>query len=128
MTGDVDEAGPVVHPGEGNVLLADLAARLTARGVSAGVDYGCSGGMRIPLVVGLPGGRYTIAVMTDDAAFMGVQSTRVRHRTIIRELESLGWSVITVWSVAAFVNPDKEVDRIITRLGEVSGRESSGSR
>ena len=128
LTGDVDEAGPVVHPGEGNVLLADLAARLTARGVSAGVDYGCSGGMRIPLVVGLPGGRYTVAVMTDDAAFMGVQSTRVRHRTIIRELESLGWSVITVWSVAAFVNPDKEVDRIITRLGEVSGRESSGSR
>ena len=108
--------------GGGDVLLEDLAARLTSRGVAAAVDYGSAGGARIPLVVGLPGRPYTVAIMTDDAVFMGVQSTRVRHRVIARELESLGWSVLTVWSVAAFVNPDKEVERIITRLGEVSGR------
>ena len=26
---------------------------------------------------------------------------------------------MTVWSVAAFVNPDKEVDRIVARLGSL---------
>ena len=26
---------------------------------------------------------------------------------------------MSVWSVAAFVNPDKEVDRIVARIGEI---------
>ena len=26
---------------------------------------------------------------------------------------------MTVWRVAAFVNPDKEVDRIVSRIGEI---------
>jgi hypothetical protein len=33
----------------------------------------------------------------------------------------LGWSVITVWSVAAFVNPEKEVDRIVAQLAQMYG-------
>lgn len=36
-----------------------------------------------------------------------------------QDIESLGWSVMTVWSVGAFVNPDKEVDRIVARLGSL---------
>lgn len=60
-------------------------------------------------------------MLTDDAQFMSVQSTRERHRMIIQDLESLGWSVMTVWSVGAFVNPEKEVDRVVSRLGELYG-------
>ncbi len=37
---------------------------------------------------------------------------------------SLGWSVMTVWSVGAFVNPDKEVDRI----GGTTGKPVPGAR
>lgn len=38
---------------------------------------------------------------------------------LLQDIESLGWSVMTVWSVGAFVNPDKEVDRIVARLGSL---------
>ena len=100
-----------------NVLFNDLADRIRARGLDVAVDYGFSDGMRIPLVIGVKGKPYALAVLTDDAQFMGIQSTRTRHRLLPQELAQLGWSVMTVWSVAAFVNPDKEVDRMVARIG-----------
>jgi len=75
--------------------------------------------VKIPLVVGLKDKPFALAVQTDDANFMSVQSTRRRHRLSAQDLISLGWNVMTVWSVAAFVNPDKEVDRIVSRIGEI---------
>jgi very-short-patch-repair endonuclease len=50
---------------------------------------------------------------------MSVQSTRARHRVLTQDLEALGWSVMNVWSVGAFVNPDKEVDRVVERISEI---------
>ncbi|NMM94619.1 helicase [Bifidobacterium oedipodis] len=109
-----------VRDAEGsNVLFADLAERIRARGLDAAVDYGFDKGVKIPLVVGLKGKPFALAVQTDDANFMSVQSTRRRHRLSAQDLISLGWNVMTVWSVGAFVNPDKEVDRIIARVGEI---------
>lgn len=102
-----------------NVLFSDLAERIRARGLNVAVDYGFDNGMRLPLVVGVNDRPFTLAVLTDDARFMSMQSTRSRHRMLMQDLESLGWSVMTVWSVGAFVNPDKEVDRIVARLGEL---------
>ncbi|MDF7663414.1 helicase [Bifidobacterium sp. ESL0763] len=103
-----------------NVLFNDLARRIKARGLKVAVDYGFDGGgMRIPLVVGLKDKPFSLAVLSDDAAFMGVQSTRKRHRVLAHQLESLGWSVMDVWSVGAFVNPDKEVDRVVSQIGEI---------
>ncbi|WP_368103800.1 hypothetical protein, partial [Bifidobacterium bifidum] len=75
----------------------------------------------IPMVVGLPDKPFALAVLTDDAQFMSVQSTRERHRGLMQDLASLGWSVMSVWSVGAFVNPDKEVDAIVSRIGEIYG-------
>lgn len=102
-----------------NVLFDDIAERLRARGLEAAVNYGFDKGTRIPLVVGLKDRPFALAVQTDDAAFMSVQSTRKRHRLSAQDLISLGWNVMSVWSVAAFVNPDKEVDRIAARIGEI---------
>ncbi|WP_026641574.1 helicase [Bifidobacterium tsurumiense] len=102
-----------------NVLFNDLAERIRARGLNVAVNYGFEKGLRIPLVIGLNNKPFALAVLTDDAAFMGIQSTRERHRMIMQDLETLGWSVMTVWSVGAFVNPDKEVDRIVARIGEI---------
>ncbi|KAB7790919.1 helicase [Bifidobacterium leontopitheci] len=104
-----------------NVLFNDLAERVRARGLNAAVNYGFERGMRIPMVVGLPDKPFSLAVLTDDAQFMSVQSTRERHRGLAQDLASLGWSVMTVWSVGAFVNPDKEVDQIVARIGEIYG-------
>ena len=85
----------------------------------SGRDYGFEKGLRIPMVVGLKNRPFALAVMTDDTGFMGIQSTRERHRVLMQRMQTLGWSVMTVWSVGAFVNPEKEVDRIIARLGEL---------
>ena len=103
----------------GNVLFDDLAERLRARGLNAAVNYGFDRGMRIPLVVGLKDKPFALAVLTDDVQFMSTQSTRERHRIIMQDLISLGWSVMNVWSVAAFVNPDKEIDHIVARISDI---------
>ncbi len=50
---------------------------------------------------------------------MSIPSTRQRHRFAVEDLEILGWSVMYVWSVAAFVNPEKEVDRIVAYLARL---------
>lgn len=107
----------------GNVLFSDLAERIRARGLKVALNYGFDRGLRIPLAVGLSNKPFAVAILTDDAQFMSVQSTRERHRIMVQDLESLGWSVMNVWSVGAFVNPEKEVDRVVSRLGELYGDE-----
>jgi hypothetical protein len=102
-----------------NVLVDDLAKRIRARGLNVAVQYGFDGGISIPLVVGLKDKPFCLAVLTDDANFMGIQSTRLRHRLLTQRLQSLGWSVMEVWSVGAFVNPDQEVDRVVARIGQI---------
>lgn len=116
-------SGEPMHPTTSdtgnNVLFNDLANRLRGRGLEVAVDYGFDNGLRIPMVVGLKNRPFAVAVLTDDTGFMGIQSTRERHRVLMQRLQMLGWSVMTVWSVGAFVNPDKEVDRIIAHLGDL---------
>ena len=110
---------PSESESSGNVLFDDLAERIRARGLRVAVDYGFDKGMRIPLAIGLKDHPLVLAVLTDDTDFMSIQSTRERHRKLGQNLATLGWSVMNVWSVAAFVNPDKEVDRIVARLGQM---------
>lgn len=102
-----------------NVLFNDIADRVRARGLEAAVNYGFDDGLHVPLVVGLKDKPFALAVFTDDAPLMGIQSTRCRHRLLLEHMEVLGWSVMSVWSVGAFVNPDKEVDRIVDRISEI---------
>ncbi|WP_274619213.1 helicase [Bifidobacterium amazonense] len=103
----------------GNVLFDDLAERLRARGLNVAVNYGYERGLRIPMVVGVKDKPFALAVLTDDVQFMSTQSTRERHRLMMQDMASLGWAVMSVWSVAAFVNPDKEVDHIVSRISEI---------
>ncbi|MCH4209041.1 helicase [Bifidobacterium sp.] len=112
---------PEARQSADNVLFNDLAERIRARGLDVAVDYGFERGLHIPLVIGLKGRPFALAVLTDDAQFMGIQSTRRRHRVLMQDLESLGWSVMSVWSVGAFVNPDREVDRIVERISAIYG-------
>lgn len=111
---------PEEHHDTHNVLLADLANRIRERGLTVAVDYGYAKGVRLPMVVGRKDKPYQLAVFTDDAQFMGIQSTRERHRRLQQDMESLGWSVMTIWSVAAFVNPEKEVDRVAAIMDELA--------
>ena len=95
-------------------LLLDLAERLWQHGLLVEVDHGIPGGDRIPLVVGHPDlpGEMLVAVLTDDEAYVAEPSVRVRDRLTADRLERVGWSVVQVWSAAAFLDPQAEVDRI----------------
>ncbi|TPF97921.1 helicase [Bifidobacterium sp. UTCIF-39] len=120
----VPEPGPL--PKESSTLLIDLAERMRARGLNVELNYGFPDGMSIPMVVGLPGKPFILAIETDDAGFMSIPSTRQRHRFEMEDLQAMGWSVMVVWSVAAFVNPDKEVDRVAARMAELVGASGNG--
>jgi hypothetical protein len=111
------------HPDEASVLLADLAARLQSRGYKTALGYGYDSGQHLPLVVGRKDSSYSVAIFTDDAQFMGIASMRQRHRNLPEELNEAGWQTLHVWSVGAFVNPDREVDRVAELL-ETSHSES----
>lgn len=105
---------PTSHDEEASILLTDLARRLRARGLSAELGYGLDSQSQLPLVVGaVNGDGPRLAVFTDDERFMSIPSLRLRHRFMPRELKRAGWSTLHVWSVGAFVNPDREVERII---------------
>lgn len=95
-------------------LVLDLAERLWQHGLVVDVDHGVPGGVRIPLVVGHPElpDEMLVAVLTDDDAYVREPSVRVRDRLAADRLERLGWSVVRVWSAAAFLDPQAEVDRI----------------
>lgn len=123
--GDYVEPDPLPSDEESDVLFCDLAQRLRSRGLEAAVGYGISRGTSIPLVVGTPENPHVLAVLTDNADFMGIQSTRERHRLMSDRLRSLGWSVMSVWSVSAFVNPDREVDRILACIGRTASPDAS---
>lgn len=95
-------------------LVVDLAERLWRHGLVVELDYGLPGGLHLPMAVGHPDlpGRLLVAVLTDDDSYVREPSVRVRDRQVPERLERLGWSVVRVWSVAAFIDPDAEVDRI----------------
>ena len=115
---DVDRQGVGDDAGAPTVaadrLLLDLAERLWRHGLNVELDHGLPGGVHIPLVVGHPAipGRFQVAVLTDDEAYVAEPSVRERDRLAADRLESLGWTVVRVWSVAAFLDPQSEVDRV----------------
>ncbi len=106
-----EQLAPAAEPDR---LVLDLAERLWRHGLTVEVDHGIPGGVRIPLVVGHPDvpDRYLVAVLTDDHGYVEEPSIRVRDRLVPERLERLGWTVLRVWSAAAFLDPQAEVDRI----------------
>lgn len=105
-------------------LVVDLAERLWRHGLVVELDHGLPGGLHLPLAVGHPDlpGELLVAVLTDDDAYLGEPSVRVRDRQVAERLERLGWSVLRVWSAAAFLDPASEVDRIRRALHAVADR------
>ena len=95
-------------------LLMDIAERLWQHGLDVELDHGLPGGVHIPLVVGHPAlpGRFLVAVLTDDEAYVAEPSVRTRDRLSADRLRTLGWTVVRVWSAAAFLDPQAEVDRV----------------
>lgn len=95
-------------------LVLDLAERLWRMGLTVDLDHGVPGGTLIPLVVGHPDlpDEMLVAVLTDDQVYVDEPSVRVRDRQVPERLERLGWSVVQVWSAAAFLDPQGEAEAI----------------
>lgn len=88
------------------------------------LDHGVKGGPRIPLVVGHPDvpGEMLVAVLTDDDAYVGEPSVRVRDRQVAERLEALGWTVVHIWSTAAFLDPKGEADAVCAAVLDASAK------
>ncbi len=115
----VAEAGPLVPVSseQGNWVLADIAGRLRARGLHVAVRYGV-GGAVIPLVVGAAGAdTFSVAVVTDDAPPAAGVSLRDMVRWQQSRLEGLGWTVIPMWTVDAFADPQAAAREILIEFG-----------
>ncbi|WP_024285464.1 ATP-binding protein [Cellulomonas sp. KRMCY2] len=110
----VDRTAPTAAGPEPDRLVLDLAERLWRRGLVVDLDHGVRGGARIPLVAGHPDlpDEMLVAVLTDDEAYVGEPSVRVRDRQAAERLERLGWTVVQVWSAAVFLDPQAEADAI----------------
>jgi len=121
--GDSQRSAPTAGTDPDRLVL-DLAERLWRMGLLVDVDHGITSGTRIPLVVGHPDlpDQMLVAVLTDDAAYVHEPSVRVRDRQVPERLERLGWSVVQVWSAAAFLDPQAEAEAIcaatLRRLAE----------
>ncbi|SNS61653.1 hypothetical protein SAMN06309944_1015 [Micrococcales bacterium KH10] len=97
-----------------NQLVIDLAARLWNSGLTVETGYGIDGGYHIPLAVGHPDfpDELFVAVLTDDDEYVAEPSVRVRDRQRATHLERLGWTVMQVWSVSLFLDPERQANRI----------------
>lgn len=129
LAAERSDLGPAAPPaptagGDPDRLVLDLAERLWRAGLVVDVDHRVPGGDRIPLVVGHPDvpDRMLVAVLTDDDAYVGEPSVRVRDRQGPGRLERLGWTVVQVWSAAVFLDPQTEADAILAAVLEARAR------
>jgi len=111
-------------------VLFDIARRLRDLGCTVEFGYGCVSGTRIPLAVGhtdLPA-EMLVAVLVDDAAYANQANLRDRDRRRAEQLTSLGWSVTQLFSVAAFLDPVGETQRIYGLvMAALAKRHSAGA-
>ena len=114
------EAGgalPGTVPGEGepDQLLVDLAERLSQLGLTVTPRFGVPGGYRIPLVLGHPEqpDELLLAVLTDDAEYVGQPSLRIRDRHDVQRLADRGWGVHMAFSTAVFLDPQAEAENVL---------------
>lgn len=111
-----DHDGPTLNDDgtEPDRLLVDIADRLWQSGLTVETNYGHHSSERIPLVAGHPDypDEYFVAVLTDDQNYINETSIRTRDRHRIERLESLGWTVVTLWSVPLFLDPASQANLV----------------
>lgn len=97
-----------------NPLLLDIATRLERLGCTVQFDYGFADGVRVPLAVGHPelDSEMLVAVLPDDPEYAREANVRNRDRRRVEELVAIGWIATQLFSVAAFLDPAGEANRI----------------
>lgn len=96
-------------------LLVDLADRLHQMGLNVVPNLGGNGSKRIPLAIGHPEvpEQLLVAILTDDQDYLAEPSLRTRDRHTVEMLEEAGWKVRTQLSMAVFIDPNREAEKIV---------------
>ncbi|MDY5585403.1 MAG: hypothetical protein SPG61_06415 [Arcanobacterium sp.] len=105
-------------------LINDLATRIRAKGWEVACNYGTPGSQTIPLVAGhraFPG-KWAVAVLIDDEAYVSQDSLRRRDRYRIESFEADGWEVVQTYSTSLFIDPVGQADLVIEKLAKLMDR------
>ncbi|NMK46890.1 DUF3320 domain-containing protein [Achromobacter sp. Bel] len=91
-------------------------------------QVGCSG-YRIDMGVVDPRapGRYLMGIECDGRAYHSGATARDRDRLRQVVLEGLGWRLHRVWSTDWWINPEREVEKILARLNAELERQIDGA-
>ena len=94
--------------------------KLISHGYSVDTQVGLSG-YRIDLAVVHPddSSKYILGIECDGANFHSAKSTR--ERDVMRQefLEGRGWKIERIWSTNWWKDPQKEIDRIVSRIEDI---------
>ncbi|HEY1066894.1 MAG TPA: AAA domain-containing protein [Pirellulales bacterium] len=95
----------------------EVARALTQRGLIVRRQVGCSS-YRIDLAVVDPDrpGRFLLGVECDGATYHSSKTARDRDRIRQEILESLGWSMLRIWSTDWIRNPASQVERVLAAV------------
>jgi len=104
--------GPVENPFE-----AAIAKAFRAKGWEVRTQIGVSG-FRIDLGIVNPdqAGAYLVGIECDGATYHSSATARDRDKVRQAVLESLGWTILRIWSTDWFRDPAAVVDRLHERL------------
>lgn len=95
----------------------EVAERLAIRGFKVEFQVGVSG-YKIDIGVRHPDNEsiFLAGVECDGATYHSSASARDRDRIREEVLKRLGWNLVRVWSTDWFENPDKETDKLVSKL------------
>lgn len=96
---------------------------LRARGYSVKTQVGCSG-YKIDLAIRDKDnpGQFLLGIECDGASYHSCATARDRDRLRQEVLEKLGWKIYRIWSTDWFKNPQKQLDKLVNYINELSGK------
>ena len=91
--------------------------RLRDKGWAVHPQVGCSGyRVDLGLVDPRAPGRYLLGVECDGRSYHSAATARDRDRLRQHILEGLGWRIHRIWSTDWWLNPERELERLLARL------------
>jgi very-short-patch-repair endonuclease len=98
----------------------EVAEALIAHGLEVRKQVGCSG-YRIDLAVVDPQspGRFLLGIECDGATYHRSATARDRDRLRQEVLESLGWTIVRIWSTDWVQDPLSQIDRVVAQYDRV---------
>ena len=111
--------------GVDSLLESSVLASFNAAGLAVHPQVGVSG-YRIDLGIVDPvtPGRYCLGIECDGATYRSARTAHDRDRLRQTVLEGLGWNLHRIWSRDWYVDPERELQRVLERVKACAGKDS----